>query len=167
MKKIFFYRDKLFIWLVDCSKPIYGKLFQRSNEVWPYDLANLKKLPKGTLGNDLACWLEKEGLELMPKFESHDVYHVLLKYKTTVVDEARMQFFLWGNGKRSLYIIGTIIMAILFIPEHISSFRKEYHFGKKCTKIFRWNFLFLLKEPTTLLRDQIFNLKTEEKPFII
>jgi hypothetical protein len=111
---------------------------------WKIGLEKLKTFPPKTLGGDLAHFLENEGLSLMPKFESHDIYHVLLKYKTTVVDEARMQFFLLGNRKYSLYIIGTNLIALIFYPEQIRSFINEFQKGRKAISIAKWNFEFLI-----------------------
>ena len=107
-------RDKVMVNLVEWTKPIYSRFFQRSKIPWKINLKKLKQFPPHTLGNDLASFLKNEGLDLMPKFESHDVYHVLFKYKTTVIDEARMQFFLMGNRKYSLYIIGTNLIAMIY-----------------------------------------------------
>jgi len=148
-------REKLLIQLVEWTKPIYGRVFQKSKIPWKMNFKKLKKFLPQTLGHDLANFLEKEGLDLMPKFESHDVYHVLLKYKTTVVDEARMQFFLMGNRKYSLYIIGTNIVAMIFLPEHLKTFFKEFKKGRKALPIAQWNFEHLLNEPTQSLRKLI------------
>lgn len=41
----------------------------------------LQTLPEGTLGKDIAKCLEKNGLRLVPKYESHDLKHVLLDFK--------------------------------------------------------------------------------------
>ena len=157
-------REKLLIKLVAWTKPIYGRVFQKSKIPWKVNFKKLKQFPPQTLGHDLAIFLEKEGLDLMPKFESHDVYHVLLKYKTTVVDEARMQFFLMGNRKYSLYIIGTNVIAIFFLPEHIKAFIKEFHKGRKALPIAQWNFEYLLNEPTKSLRKLIFRRPTKNMP---
>lgn len=160
-------REKLLIQLVEWTKPIYGRVFQKSKIPWKVGLKKLKQFPPQTLGHDLAHFLEKEGLELMPKFESHDVYHVLLKYKTTVVDEARMQFFLMGNRKYSLYIIGTNIVAIFFLPEHIKAFFKEFKKGRTALPVAQWNFEYLLNEPTKSLRKLIFRRPTKNMPLAI
>lgn len=42
---------------------------------------NLRKYPKGTLGNDIAKYLDDNKLGLVPNYESHDLKHVLLDYK--------------------------------------------------------------------------------------
>ena len=164
MKTDLTFREKLFINLVEWTKPWYGRFFQKSKMTWKIGLEKLKTFPPKTLGGDLAHFLEKEGLSLMPKFESHDVYHVLLKYKTTVVDEARMQFFLLGNRKYSLYIIGTNLIALIFYPEKISTFIQEYKKGRKAISIAKWNFEYLLNEPTKSLRKMIFRRPTQNMP---
>ena len=164
MKTTLTFREKLLINLVEWTKPIYGRFFQKSKMPWKIGLEKLKTFPPKTLGGDLAHFLEKEGLSLMPKFESHDVYHVLLKYKTTVVDEARMQFFLMGNRKYSLYIIGTNLIALIFYPEKIRSFILEFQKGRKAISIAKWNFEFLLHEPTKSLRKMIFRRPNKNMP---
>ncbi|MFK7772313.1 MAG: Coq4 family protein [Saprospiraceae bacterium] len=164
MKTTLTFREKLLINLVEWTKPWYGQFFQKSKTPWKIGLEKLKTFPPKTLGGDLAHFLENEGLSLMPKFESHDVYHVLLKYKTTVVDEARMQFFLMGNRKYSLYIIGTNLIALIFYPEQIRSFIKEFQKGRKAISIAKWNFEFLLNEPTRSLRKMIFRRPNQNMP---
>ena len=164
MKTTLTLREKLLINLVEWTKPWYGRFFQKSKIPWKTNLEKLKKFPPKTLGGDLAHFLEKENLSLMPKFESHDVYHVLLKYKTTVVDEARMQFFLMGNRKYSLYIVGTNLIALIFYPEQIRSFISEFQKGRKAISIAKWNFEFLLNEPTKSLRKMILRRSNQNMP---
>ncbi|NQX86801.1 MAG: hypothetical protein HRT67_13025 [Flavobacteriaceae bacterium] len=58
----------------------------------------LRKLESVTLGKEIAKCLDKYKLTLVPKYESHDLKHVLLDYKMTAEDEIRMQAFMIGNG---------------------------------------------------------------------
>ncbi len=167
MKTELTFRERLLIQLVEWTKPWHARFFQKSKVPWKIGLEKLKTFPPKTLGRDLAHFLEKEGLSLIPKHESHDVYHVLLKYKTTVVDEAPMQFFLLGNRKYSLYIIGTNVMALIFYPEKIQTFIKEFQKGRKAISIGQWDFEFLLNEPTKLLRKMIFRRPNQNiNPFV-
>ncbi len=167
MKTVLSFREKLLLNLVEWTKPLYARFFQKSKMPWKVNLEKLKTFPPETLGGDLAHFLEKEGFSLMPKFESHDVYHVLLNYKTTVVEEARMQFFLLGNRKYSLYIIGTNLISLIFYPEQVQSFIKEFQKGRKAISIAKWDFEFLLNEPTKSLRKMIFRRPTQNiNPFI-
>ena len=70
----------------------------------------LQELPNGTLGKDIANCLDKNGLRLVPNYESHDLKHVLLDFKMTPVDEIRMQA-----------AIGAKVVA----RENISAMRKD------------------------------------------
>jgi len=155
-EKITVFRDRFLIGMVDWTKPYYVAWFKKNHKAWKQNIPKLKSLAKNSLGYDLGCFLEKEELVLMPKLEEHDVIHVLLQYETTVKDEARMQFFLLGNGKRSLYALFTAIASTLLIPEHLGAFIREFKKGRKCRCIARWNFEHLLSEPTHLLRSLIY-----------
>jgi len=108
-----------------------------------------------TLGKDLVDFLIQENFELIPGVESHDVYHLILEYSTTVEQEAQMQFFLFGNGKRSLYAMGTSIIAFLTMPDQWLAFWRAYCRGQKSLKIHLWGFRFLLKEKTANLRTLV------------
>src|SRR5688572_30678993 len=77
----------------------------------------LKALPDGTLGNDIARCLEKNGLRLVPKYESHDLKHVLLDFEMTPVDEIRMQAFMLGNGNYSIPSFAIFIFGAFFLPD--------------------------------------------------
>ena len=161
-------RDQLLTVLVEWTKTLYIRWFKQQQSVWQHNRNSLKKFPKGSLGHDLACFLESEGFELMPKVEEHDAMHVLMNYKTTVIDEARMQFFLLGNGKRSLYALATAAIACCLIPEGWRAFRKEFRLGRQCRKIVHWELEHLLAEPTLLLRQLVMNKDKDvgvEAPF--
>ena len=148
------WRDHLLIELVEWTKPHYTYWFKKQ-PAWQQNLESLKRFPKHSLGNDLACFLERKGLDLMPQLEEHDVMHILLNYDTTVKDEARMQFFLLGNGKRSLYTLATALVALFLVPEGIGAFWRAFRRGRRCRNISQWKFEYLLAEPTSTLRRLI------------
>ena len=159
-------RGKLLVQMVEYAKPIYARFFQKSKIPWNHCKASLKQFPPKTLGNALGDFLEKENFELMPKFESHDVYHVLLDYKTTVVDEARMQFFLMGNGKYSLFLIGANMLSFILLPEYARAFIKEFKKGKQAISIAKWKFQYLLNEPVEVLQKMIFRQSNQDIPLV-
>jgi len=150
------FRDRFLVGMVEWTKPRYTRWFKKNQIAWPQTLQTLKELPRHSLGHDLALFLEREGLHLMPKLETHDVLHVLMNYETTVIDEARMQFFLLGNGKHSLYALFTAVASLLLIPEGLGSFFREFAKGRSCRNISKWKFEYLLAEPTSLLRRLVF-----------
>lgn len=156
-------RDHFLMCLVNYSKPIYGHFFKQ-NLAWKRNQSDLKQLPTGTLGYELACFLEAHQFMLLEKFEDHDVMHVLFHFKTTVLGEARMQFFLLGNGKKSLYVWASIIIATLSMPEHWSRFKEAYQDGKSCICFYKWDFQFLLKEEISCIRTMIRGEKAKMRP---
>ena len=168
MKKLIYFRDQFILQMVERSKPIYAKFFKRNKTAWKHDLRSLSRFPKRSLGNDLYQFLKKEKLDLMPKFEDHDVMHVLFNYRTTIQDEIKMQFFLLGNGKKSIYALFSAMLGLVIVPEHIKSYFREFHLGKRSRNFSGWNFECLLNEPSNLLRKLIFRENcAKEAPFFI
>jgi len=140
--------------------------FKKKQEAWNQTTDSLKKFPQGSLGNSLGIFLEKNNFQLLPKLEDHDVLHVLLDYKTTITGEIKMQFFLLGNRKRSLYALFTAIIGMLLVPEKISVFLKEFSNGRRYAPISKWSFEHLLSEPLDLLRKQVYRQKVSERSFL-
>src|SRR3954466_9334517 len=104
------------------ARTIIRKSFNLS--VWTieqfYDIAvyeqkskQLQELPDGTLGKEIGNCLERNGLRLVPNYESHDLKHVLLDFKMTPVDEIRMQAFMLGNGNYSFPSFAIFIFGAL------------------------------------------------------
>jgi ubiquinone biosynthesis protein Coq4 len=110
-------REKLLIKMFEFTKPYYVKYFKRHQNPWQQNIKTLKRFPSKTLGNALGNFLKKNDFELLPKLEAHDILHVLLNYQTTIEGEIKMQFFLLGNGKKSIYALFTAILGIILIPE--------------------------------------------------
>lgn len=152
--------DKIRAWLltsaVEGIKPIYALLFQRDKTPWEQSIQSLKAHPQKSLGWELGHFLDGNGFDLIPLYENHDVYHVLLNYEAEVVDEAAMQFFLLGNQKITPSVVITVLFSCLILPEYIGYFIKEFKKGRNATRIGKWDFQFLLKEPLKALQNQVF-----------
>lgn len=157
-------RARLLTTAVEGIKPVYAVLFQREKTPWPVTLQELEQLPEGSLGNSLARFLSDNGFSLLPLYENHDVYHVLLGYDAEVTDEAAMQFFLLGNRKITPSVVITVFFSLLLLPEHASKFLREYRRGQRCTRIGKWEFLHLLKEPLSVLKALVFKTPVENPP---
>lgn len=151
-------RAKLVLWLLEKGVPIHAQL-NKSRVAWNLTSNDLIQYSKGSLGNALGSFYKKEKFEPIPKAERHDVFHVLLGYSTHVIDEAAMQFFLWGNGKPSFFTVGTCIITTILFPNHFQEFKGAYQKGKQATSIRDWNFKALLNENLNELQNKIFNLK--------
>ena len=117
----------------------------------------LKELPDGTLGKDIANCLEKNNLKLVPNFESHDLKHVLLDFKMTPVDEIRMQAFMLGNGNYSIPSFAIFIFGALFLPELWTTFYNDFINGQKSKPISTWTIEEYAHCQTATLRKIVFN----------
>jgi hypothetical protein len=140
------------IGLVKLTHPVYERWFRRHRPAWQQTTAGLLQYDTGSLGRALGVFLEANDISLIPRFENHDVFHVILEYDTTVSGESEMQFCLLGSGKRSLYVMGTCAIAWLAFPEYWSRFRKAFRRGKRLRPFHHWYFEYLLNEPLAELR---------------
>ena len=95
--------------------------------------------------------------EVLPYLETHDVYHVLLGYQPTIVEEARLYFFLLGNGKYSFEVVNTVLVSLSLLPDYWGDLFQHYRRGKACRRMGHWDFRYLMHENTDVLRGIIFN----------
>jgi len=126
--------------LVSFAQPLYRRLSRRNQSAWEITNAQLLNFKANTLGRSLGGFLHTNQFTLMAQFESHDVFHVLLGYKPTVLDEARMQYCLIGSGRRSLYAVGTCVLSGLVYPDYLMDFRKHYQRGCGLEDFSYWDF---------------------------
>jgi ubiquinone biosynthesis protein Coq4 len=157
-------RERILSKIVALLNPVYQGLMPR-NRAWKLTKNQLKTFPDGTLAKDLAAFLDQNKFDLLPYLETHDIYHVLLQYEPNIVDEARMYFFMLGNGKYSFEVINTVIVSWILLPDYWSDLIQHYNRGHNARSIAKWDFRYLLHEDTTYLRDIIFN-QTEPKFYV-
>ena len=108
-------RERFILFVLSVYVPIYKLIVHKRNS-WNLKKHDLLQFPEKTLGNELGLFLQREELEIIDKIESHDVFHLLLDYKTKVIEESAMTFFLIGNGKVSIYTIGSAVFSVIFYP---------------------------------------------------
>lgn len=145
--------EKMYEW----SKKPYQK-YIRKNDPWNIQIKELLAFQKETLGFQLGKFLTDNNFEMQEKLEDHDVIHVLTKTGTTVIDEIGMQFFLLGNGKRSLYLFMVIFIGTFFYPTKFPSFLSYYKRGKNSHVFYHLDFLKMLHIPVTQIK-YIFNIQ--------
>ena len=116
----------------------------------------LLKMPNGTLGNDIGKSLKENGLRLVPKYESHDLKHILLGYEMSPIDEIRMQAFMIGNRNYSISVFAIFIFGVLILPNHWKLFVKDFRRGRKSSPIKTWTIEKFAHYQTSLLRARIF-----------
>ena len=149
------------------SHPLYAALFKRHKRAWSWTIETMEVLPMGSFGYAIAHFINSNGFKMMPKFENHDACHTLLGYQTDIIGEVSMQYCLLGNGKRSLYLFGVIVLGWLAFPECWTIFREAYQRGKKMKTFHLWKFEHLLQEPLFLLKKMIEEEVEEEFPLFI
>lgn len=125
------YREKLCHFLFQKSAGPYAAIFKRNQPAWNLSSSDLLKYPKGTLGNKVGLFLSTNEFEFFPKHETHDIFHVLCNYGVSVKEEIGLQFLLFGNGKRSLYLYVVMCLGMLIVPEYFSFYKASYYKGKK------------------------------------
>ncbi len=139
--------EKLYEW----SKIPYQK-FLKKNDAWNIEISELFSYPKDSLGQGLGLFITKHNFELQEKLESHDVYHVLTNTGITVPEEISMQFYLLGNGKRSLYLLSVVSLGLLLYPDYFKTFKNTYKRGKKALQFYHLDFLKMLHLPTQKIK---------------
>jgi ubiquinone biosynthesis protein Coq4 len=143
--------------LYECSKKPYQR-FVTKRKPWQVSLDDLLHYNTNTLGYHLACFLLKYNFELQAKLENHDIFHVLTNTGVSVPEEISMQYYLWGNGKRSPYQFSVICLGTLLFPDYLSLFTKAYSTGKKALSFHQLEFSKLLNQPMERIKS-IFKIK--------
>jgi len=159
-KQEYSFRERMLLFLLGKVIPIHARFYGK-RQPWGLTREDLIRYPAGSLGHELGQFLSSEGLQPVPRVERHDAFHILLDYTTRISDEAAMQFFLVGNGKRSPFTLGTMVFAAFVLPELWELFRREFRRGRQARSIARWNFYELLHENFSDLKKIIFNQPVE------
>ncbi|WP_298501785.1 hypothetical protein [uncultured Maribacter sp.] len=145
-------REKILELLYEWSKKPYQK-FMKNNTPWHISTAKLQSYPQGTLGQQLGLFLKTNNFRIEPKLESHDVFHVLTNTGTSVPEEISMQYYLLGNGKRSIYLITVIVLGTILFPDYITLFYRAYQRGKIALPFYQLNFLKMLQHPIEKIKS--------------
>jgi ubiquinone biosynthesis protein Coq4 len=137
--------------------PLHTNLVRKNRVPWCLSTTDLLNFPAGTLGNSLGVFLHKHHLEPVAKAERHDCFHVLLNYGTSMKEETKMQWFLVGTGKLSLFTIGSALLALAVLPENFKLYWQALKQGRQALNIDDWDFFKLLHCNTQTLQNLIFN----------
>lgn len=150
-------KDKLFETFYEMTKKPYQKYFKKSIP-WNVKPDELIRYNEQSLGYHYGNFILKNNFQMQPKLEDHDVFHVLTNIGTTVSEEIAMQYFLFGNGKKSLYLVHVILSGTTFYPTHYKRFYECYHKGKKAHRLYDLDYQKLLLQPISVLK-QTLNIK--------
>ena len=139
--------EKLYEW----SLAPYQSL--KSKTAWDVGIDDLLQFPKNTLGYDIGHFLSINSFDLQQKLESHDVFHVLTGTGITVPEEISMQFYLFGNGKRSPYLFTVILIGGLLYLDYSKLFYRTYKRGKSALRFYQLDFYKLLHQPLEKIKS--------------
>jgi ubiquinone biosynthesis protein Coq4 len=127
-------REKLCHFLFQKSAGPYAAIFKRNQSAWNLSSSDLLKYPQSSLGHQVGVFLSTNGFEFFPKHETHDVFHVVCNYGVSVKEEIGLQFLLFGNGKRSLYLYVVMCLGLFIVPEYATFYKKSFNKGKSQPK---------------------------------
>jgi ubiquinone biosynthesis protein Coq4 len=130
--------------------------FGTKDRNWNISTRELLQFPDNSLGRALGEFLAKDGLEPLPGAEYHDAQHVLLDYSVSFKDEVALQFFLHGNGKRSIASVSTMIGAWCILPTQWKYLRTAYERGKQAADISALNLKTLLSRDLDQIKYELF-----------
>ncbi|GAB4166563.1 MAG: hypothetical protein Tsb0033_28590 [Winogradskyella sp.] len=149
-------RKQLIIWLFEHSQRLYTSMFKH-HEAWNISKADLLNMPQASFGRHLGEFLDKNNFGLIPTVERHDCYHVLCNYSTKVEDEIALQCLCYGNGKRSLYLFGAMILGVAILPDYYEYYYRSYKTGKRANPFHHFNYKKILDIPIKDFREAIFS----------
>lgn len=129
-------------------------------------VTKLRNLEKGTLGKEIANCLDNHNLTLVPKYESHDLKHVLLDYKMTAEDEIRMQAFMVGNGNYSIPSFTILTFGAILLPDLWKTLYADFKKGKETIEISEWTIEKYATRNLAELKSELLKPKFEQKPMI-
>ncbi|NRA92118.1 MAG: hypothetical protein HRU26_05435, partial [Psychroserpens sp.] len=148
-------RKQFITWLFEHSKTLYTRLFKQ-HKPWDISRKELLNFPGHTFGRHLGEFLKQNDFELIAKVERHDAYHTLTGLGTNVEDEIALQCLCYGNGKRSLYLYGAVILGVLILPDYWRYYKRCYQIGKAANPFHHYDFRKLLNVDITEFRAAIF-----------
>lgn len=89
----------------------------KPTESWNIEPSFLATYPEKSLGFALYKFYERNKFHPIAGMEYHDADHIILELNTDVKSEVILQFFLWGNGKRTFFSTLACLSSILILPE--------------------------------------------------
>ncbi|MBC8112387.1 MAG: hypothetical protein H7Y04_15135 [Verrucomicrobia bacterium] len=162
------FSEKIVNWLIKWAFHISVRMIEKSSNMKPSDqtFEELKKLPDGTLGKDVATCLENYKLRLIPGYESHDLKHTLLDFQMTPVDEIRMQAFMLGNGNYTLPCFIILTFGMLLLPSKWKLFYQDFQAGRVAKPISSWTLHSYKTFQTIYLRKLVLQPSYSHQPMI-
>lgn len=148
-------RVRFIIFMYENSQKQYRKYFKKKKRQWQFNEKQLLSFDQDSLGRTLGEFYYTHGFRMIPKMENHDVYHLITGLGTNIQDEIAMQYLLFGNGKRSAYLLGVLTLGTLVFPEYYKTYLNAYRKGQDMKAFHHWDFEELLWQNFDHLKDFI------------
>ncbi len=161
------------------KRPKLHNLFQSQNMLWPLDLSYLRSLPEQTLGHQYVLFLDRN--QLKSKYssyqvrirsftqyikkqllESHDLWHVLCGYDTSLKGEIAVHAFSLAQVQSSLTLVtlaGFMLKLATDEPESIHEAMqllcKAYQQGLSAKNLLEVDWHTEFDKPLDLVRQEL------------
>ena len=132
------YRKLVITWLFNWTMGVYCKF--KKKEAWNISTEQLLEMDKTTFGHTLGKLLHDNNFQLIPKVERHDAHHLLTGFGTRIEDEIALQYCCFGNGKRTPYLLGVLLVGTLILPDYLPYYIKAYRYGKQADSFHHFDF---------------------------
>ena len=91
-------------------------------------------------------------MNLNPVVKITMFFHVLTGYQTDTAQEIALQFFLYGNGKRSAFLLLAMFAGYLLYPDHYKTFKKAQKKGQNTCTLHDFKYKEVLNTSITTLK---------------
>lgn len=118
-----------------------------------FRIADLINYPEESLGFALAEFLQKHHFGKDPVLENRDIFQVLTNTGMSARAQIGLQFYLIGNGKKSITTICAAVLGSMFYLHSLTFFFKQYKKGKKALLFHHLEFTKMLSQPLSKIRE--------------
>jgi ubiquinone biosynthesis protein COQ4 len=122
------------------------------------DLDKLRQLPVGTLGYEVACFIDSNGFDPFDSGDwiqrTHDVWHVLTGLSPSVQDELRLQAFTRAQVFRPSSAI-LVLVGLLTRNCQLEDILRGLQHGKMASQLIDWDIESDWETPLTEVRQKL------------
>ncbi|MGQ4646681.1 Coq4 family protein [Lyngbya aestuarii] len=122
------------------------------------DTEQLRHLPDGTLGREVARFLDENGFDPINSGDfvqrSHDVWHVLTGLSNSEADELKIQAFARAQVFRPTSTI-LILAGLLTKKCHFNEIKQAFKKGRFARKLINWNIESDWETPLAEVREKL------------
>jgi ubiquinone biosynthesis protein COQ4 len=133
-------QDSRFSILLKIAQTINPQI--KTNQLFYLDLDKLRQLPVGTLGYEVAHFIDSHGFDLLDSGDwiqrTHDVWHVLTGLSPSLQDELRLQAFTRAQVFRpscAIFVLAGLLTRHCHFEDIVSGLKQ----GKMASNLLDWD----------------------------